>query len=374
MKKTISVLLAVLMIVMCVPLTAGAATTKNLTAFQATLSSTEASQWIIPAGVTVTVPNGSSLSIQDGVTLTVAEGGTLNLLGSCNVLEGGTLLVDGNIINAAAKLHANADASWGVAKARVRFPALSDYGLRGKIRVSVASGNAYDDLNPDFIYNNIDIDTAGQDLYFPLNKMLFIKAEVIEHGDENKYDDQYQLVYLSGVEVPYGQGMHSIMLGNAGDISFSEWDEEACLRQFKIEIPAKDGYAVYGRYGEQSLGSAVYLKYGKPFSFRVDVDPDYDKSPYAVYIVEGYGINESPSNLIKNLQLEPAAPDADGYYTIPSVKSDYTIYVLGVIDNATVDKVSGIFEMVKNVFDMIVRFFKQLLGMLGINTAANADG
>lgn len=367
MKKTLSVALAVLMIVMCIPFAAGAAGTVNLTAFKSSLASTEASNFVIPAGVTVTVPNGSSMAVQDGVTLTVSEGATLNLLGSCNVLEGGKLIVDGAIVNAENKLHANADASWGEALARVSFPALSDFGLRDKIRVSVASGNAYDDLNPDFAYANLNIDTAGRNVYMPLNKVLYIKAEVIENGDEDKYDDQYQKVFLSGVEMPYGQGMHSLTLYNAGNITFSDWDEEVCLRQFKIEIPSKDGYAVYGRYGEQSLGSAVYLKYGKPFSFRVEVDENYDKSPYAVYIVEGYGLTDSPSNLVSKLKLDPETPDADGYYTIDSVKNDYTIYVIGVIDNETVDKVSGIFEMVKNVFDMIVRFFNQLLSMLGIS-------
>ena len=139
------------------------------------------------------------------------------------------------------------------------------------------------------------------------------------------------------------------------------------LNTYRIDLPNKEGYTVYGREGEVgATDQTVYLKYGKPFSFRVEIDPAYDKSPYKVYIVSGYGwTNMDTDTILKDLQ--PAQPDSDGYYTIPSVESDYTVFVIGVIENATVEKVGGIFEQVKSIFEMIRKFFAQFLAMFGIN-------
>ena len=139
------------------------------------------------------------------------------------------------------------------------------------------------------------------------------------------------------------------------------------LNTYRIDLPNKEGYQVVGREGELgATDQTVYLKYGKPFSFRVDIDPAYDKSPYQVYIVSGYGwTNMDTSTILQD--LEPAQPDSNGYYNIPSVESDYTVFVMGVIENATVEKVGGIFEQVKSIFEMIRKFFAQFLALFGIN-------
>ena len=368
MKKTLAVLLTVCMMFAFVPFIAFAATDPIALDPASPIYSLESNkEYVIPSGVTYVVPAGTRLYVGENSKLTVAEGGSLMIDkdGGVTVYPTGELYVDGAISNA-DKID-----NKGTAMAKITFPSLYDCNLQGDITVSYAfsySGSAYDDITGGTIsYTHVSDD--GESIYAPLNQYLYIIAHIIEPvADRDKFDDALMKVRLNNVEIPYTQGNHHTLLGTSGTISYSTWtNDDDFLNTYRIDLPNKEGYQVVGREGELgATDQTVYLKYGKPFSFRVDIDPAYDKSPYQVYIVSGYGwTNMGTSTILQD--LEPAQPDSNGYYNIPSVESDYTVFVMGVIENATVEKVGGIFEQVKSIFEMIRKFFAQFLALFGIN-------
>ena len=375
MKKTLAVLLTICMMFAFVPFFAFAEETveltqDNLPANYALLSDTD---YVIKSGTTVVIPFGKTLQIPGSCTLTIEEGGTLDIQGTCTVIEAGKLVVKGNITNP-EKVTLN---QGGEAVAVIKFPALESCGLLGRINVSYAfsyTGSAYDDLNAEGL-SYTPVPETGAEIEAPLNQYIYIIAHIIEPiADRDKFDDAYMKVFIgdadggSKYEIPYTQTNHHFAVTRAGTISYSQWtNDDDFLKTYKISLPNKEGVTVYGREGEVgATDQAVYLKYGQSFSFRVEIDPAYDKSPYQVYIVKGYGAGELDTSAIL-ADVAPAEPDADGYYTISPVEGNYTVFVMGVIENATVEKVGGIFEQVKSIFEMIKKFFGQFLAMFGIS-------
>jgi len=366
MKKTLSVILAVIMVFMYVPFFAFADAATPITQSEiAELSYLIPSYNNYEASEDLTVPNNTTLFIGSDSTLTIPEGITLNIYGNVVVQSHGHLIISGNVTNA-DKITGD-----GEYIARVSFPPLANYGLEGKIEVSYAvsySGSAYDDVDTSSTLTYTAVSADGEDVYVPLNQYFYVIAHIIKPvSGLDKFDDSLMVVRLGGVEIPYTQGNHHTYLTTGGKISYSTWsNDDAFLNTYKIDLPVKDGVTVTGREGETSAdGEIVYIKYGKPFSFRVELEEEYSKSPIEVYIVSGYGWTNMDVDTIL-ADLSPATPDADGYYTIPEVKSDYTVFVMGVVANQTVDKISGIFEQVRSIFEMIKKFFEQFLALFGI--------
>ncbi len=367
MKKVLAVLLTVCMMFAVAPFFAFAEEAVVLTQdnMPANYSLVSFSEYTIEEGTTVVIPADATLQVVNSAKLTVKKGGSLIINGTAIVHEGGELIVEGNIQNA------DKITNRGRAVAKINFPSLEEAGLNGIINVSYASsysGSAYDDVDANSL-SYTPVSAAGESVYMPLNEYMYIIAHIIEpQENRDKFEDALMKVRLNGVEIPYTQGNHHTLLTVAGDITYSQWtNDNDFLKTYKIDLPSKEGYTVYGREGEVgATDKTVYLKYGKPFAFRVELDEAYSKSPMEVYIVAGYGwTNMDTTTILKD--LEPAKPDSDGYYTIPSVESDYTVFVLGVVANSTVEQVGGIFEQVKSIFEMIRKFFVQFLAVFGIN-------
>ncbi len=369
MKKTLAIVLSVLMLVCMIPFAASAATVHT---FEASADFTSSNQlvsgdtYVIPSGVTMTVPTSITLYVPTGAILRVEEGAKLNVLGSIIVLDGGQLMVEG-FLNGASNIVVDGN---GTALAEIRFPSLEKAGLSGRIEVSYGSsenGNIYEDLDGTVVFNKVSAN--GSSVYAPLNQYIYIKASIIEPDlTYDKYDDALMNVYYNGVGVPYTQGSHHTMLTTSGDITYSKWVKDSdFLNTFNIYLPTGEGYTVYGREGEQSAdGETVKLKYGQSFSFKVEIDPEYDMSAYEVYVYNGYGwTNLDTTELLKD--IAPAKPDEYGYYHIPEVKGEHTIYVVGVVKNETLLMVGDILDMIRNVFEMITGFFAELMGFLGIS-------
>lgn len=367
MKKTISVILAAVMIFMFVPYFAFAADDAQ----PLTQQEFEKMNYTLPTGSeyeaaeNLAVPAGTTSYISSNATLVIPEGKTLSIYGNIVVFTQGELRIDGSVTNS-DKITGD-----GTYIAKINFPALKEYGLEGKIEVSYAysySGSAYDNIDKNTLtYYPISAD--GESVYAPLNQYIFIVAHIIEPvANLDKYDDALMTVRLNGVEIPYTQGDHHTLLSTGGDITYTTWsNDDAYLNTFKIDLPVKEGATVIGREGEKTAdGQIVYVKYGKPFSFRVEIEPEYSKSPYEVYIVSGYGWSGLDLDVVL-AELTPAKPDADGYYTIPEVKSDYTVFVIGLLPNETIDTVSSIFDQVRSIIELIRKFFASFLALLGIN-------
>ena len=375
MKKTLAVILSAVMLLCCIPFAVNAAEQITYSASAEFTGSNElvsGNTYIISDGVTMTVPSNLTLYVPAGAVLRVAEGGKINVLGQIVVLDGGSFFVEG-FIYGASNVTVNGS---GSALAELRFPALSktsglvDANGNARINVSYASsskGDIYEDLQGTVVWNNVPV--GGTSIMAPINQYIYIKAEIVEpQAGYDKFDDSLMGVYINGVGIPFTQGSHHTLLTTSGDISYSKWVKDSdFLNTFNIYLPTGEGYTVYGREGEQSTdGETVKLKYGQSFSFKVEIDPEYDMSSYEVYIYNGYGwANMDTSSLLKD--IAPSTPDEYGYYHIPEIKGEHTIYVVGVVKNETLLMVGDILDMIRNVFEMIAGFFAELFGFLGLD-------
>ena len=376
MKKTLSVFLALVMVLSCAPVmlgfvfAAGTEYTFDESRDFAPGELVSGNNYTIPDGVTMTVPADVSLNIPLNSKLTVAEGGKLIINGEVTVAGNSTsygkLDVMGTIVGAENVGVGN----YGIANAHIRFPSLAEAGLQDVIKVWVASskeGNAYENLTENFTY--VWVNDNGADIEVPLNQYLYIKADIIKDGDyvNVKYDDSLMQVFLNRVEVPYAAESHRTKLVSAGDITYSKWTvDDDFLKTYRISLTSGTGYTVYGRDGEE--GEAL-VKFGKPFTFRVEIDEEYQMSASTmeVFIYNGYGVVNYDHNDPTQTTVRPSTPDASGYYTIPAVKNDYTVYVsmLSIPDDK-VTMIGGILQTVRSVFEMIINFFRQIANAFGI--------
>lgn len=372
MKKTLAVILSLIMLVCCIPFSANAAdTSTGLVEWSEnhTIKATNELQsnvnYTIKKGYTLTIASDVTVIVPLSCTLIVEEGATLRVYGKMVVQ--GQLRVEGLIEKGGAEKISVDDT--GSTMIAVRFPALADEGLTGRIEVAYGvskTGDPYENLQEGFAYTAVA--DAGETVYVELNQYVYVKASIKEPDPAyDKFDDSLMKVYVNNMPQAYGQGCYSFKVVSSSDISYSPWtSDNDFLSTFNIYLPTGEGYAVYGREGEQSaLGETVKLKYGQTFSFKVELDPEYDMSVYEVYIYNGYGwTNLDPSQDLAD--IEPAKPDEYGYYTISEVKGEHTVYVVGVVANETLLMVGNILDMVKNIFEMIAGFFAEILAFFGM--------
>lgn len=373
MKKTLAVILSLVMLLCCVPFAANAADAPagNLVEWSEnhTIKATNELQsnvnYTIKSGYTLTIASDVTVIVPLSCTLIVEEGASLRVYGKMVVQ--GQLRIEGLIERGGAeKITVDDSGSTFVA---VRFPALADEGLSGRIEVAYGeskTGDPYSDLQEGFALKSVA--AAGETIYVSLNQYVYVKASIIEPDPAyDKFDDSLMRVYVNNAPQAYGQGVYSFKAVTASEISYSPWTtDNDFLSTFNIYLPTGEGYTVYGREGEQSaLGETVKLKYGQTFSFKVEIDPEYDMSAYEVYIYNGYGwTNLDPSQDLAD--IEPAKPDEYGYYTISNIKGEHTVYVVGVVANETLLMVGNVLDMVKNIFEMISAFFVEILAFFGL--------
>lgn len=380
MKKTLSVVLSVIMLLCCLPFAVSAAEQITFAAgdkFTTSNQLVSGNTYTIPDGVTMQVSSDLTLYVPTGAQLRVAEGGKLNVLGQIVVLDGGALYVEGFLYGASNVTVNGTGDAW----CEIRFPALDttsglvDKNGNPRIKVSYGSsenGNIYEDQQGTVDFQTVGI--TGAEIMAPLNQYIYIKADIVEPDlAYDKFDDSLMNVYFNGVGVPFTQGSHHTLLTTSGDVSYSKWtNDNDFLNTFNIYLPTGEGYTVYGREGEQSAdGETVKLKYGQSFSFKVEIDPEYDMSAYEVYIYNGYGWTDlDTETLLKD--IAPAKTDDYGYYHIDEVKGEHTIYVVGVMENETLLMVGDILDLVRNIFEMITAFFAELMGFFGIDLGETA--
>lgn len=373
MKKTLAVILSLVMLLCCVPFAANAADEPVSTLVEwsenHTIKATNELQsnvnYTIKKGYTLTIASDVTVIVPLSCTLIVEEGATLRVYGKMTVQ--GQLRVEGLIERGGAEKITVDDT--GSTMVAVRFPALADEGLSGRISVSYGvstTGDPYADLQEGFALKSVS--DSGETVYVSLNEYVYVKAAINEpEPPYDKFDDALMQVYVNNMPQAYGQGVYNFKVVSSSNISYSPWtNDNDFLSTFEILLPTGEGYAVYGREGEQSaLGETVKLKYGQTFSFKVEIDPEYDMSAYEVYVYDGYGwTNLDPSQDLAD--IEPVKPDEYGYYSIKDIKGPHTVYVVGVVANETILMVGNILDMVKNIFEMISAFFAEILGFFGL--------
>lgn len=399
MKKALSLILCAVMMLGCFSIAVSAADpytiTSNFTSSNQLESGTAdiPNVYTIPSGVSVAVPSDLTLYIPANAELVVSEGATLTVYGTVSVLKKGELTVRGTLENSSKVICEDGtnDAVAGKATVLVNFAKLADYGLVG--RETPITVSYFTSLDPyaeaavnsgslaATIVNLTGIEDDEYTAVVNLNETLFIKVAIGEpEPPKDKYDDGAITVFANGIGVAYGNGWHRVKAATSMKITYTAWrnGHDADFYTTKlISLPTGEGYEVIGRDGETADDGAIRVKYGQPFSFRVEIDEAYDMSDYKVYVYNGYGwlkINPNQSDVSEEVEgdgsllggflpidgVPAAVPDADGFYTINNVNGDITIYVVGVVKNATINMIGNIIETIRNIFNLIKEFFESI--------------
>lgn len=381
MKKVLSIILAAVLLVGCLPFTVFAAGTVTFSASREFTASDElqsGTNYLIPAGVTMTVRSDMTLYIPSGTKLEIEEGGTLNVLGTVSVLKSGSIYCRGTIKNS-GNIQLNSDPvgegeTAPDVKVQFRFPDLASpsVNLQNKIDVYYDIGDGI-----------VSVPVSGADRYLPLRSEVKIYAKIREpRADRDKFDDALLKLKFNEVSLEYvtgekkGEGYFVTTASTGGDISYAKWtSDNDFLTTLRIVLPSGEGYECVPRYPDRitkTEDGTIIVKYGEPFSFKVELDEAYDMSNYEVYIYNGYGwLNletdasaQTGDNAEASLSIA-AKPDAYGYYNIPSgsMVGDLTISVRGVMKNSTINLIGNLLETFKNIFNMLREFFDGLKQM-----------
>ena len=369
MKKTMSILLAAVMLLAFLPAVFATPITDINFDEDYTFSNSDellsGYDYTVNPGKTVTVPAGVTLYIPENGSLTISRNATLEVAGSIVVMETGRLTVNGAITGDASKI-----TGAGTREVEIRFPSLSSAGWASTdLEIWWAyseSGNANENQINGFTFTKVP--AAGKNVYCPLNTYIYVKADITRDGalSEIKYDDNLLGVTMNGIDMPIrAEQVHFTKIKTSGTVAYSSWtNEDDYLKTYKISLTSGTGYTVIGQDGEYET---AYVKYGLPFSFKVEIDENYSmvEDTLEVYIYNGYGVvNYNPA---PGTTVTPTQPDAAGNYTIPFVNSDYTVYVSMLpMDDDMTTKVGGILQTIRTVFEMIINFFRQIVNAFNI--------
>ena len=403
MKKALSLFLACLMLLACVPVMASAA---NITWDNV---ATDSSTYTIPAGDTVTVTGTRTITgaliVEEGANLVIAYGGTLIIAGTGKLVNNGNTSVRRG---GSLTLSATGDSEYtaalvnnetGVIDIEIdTFCALGlgSYGYnRGtinniermnvkgslvhmvKIPADFADSYRYTETwNRQDITVNFDVDyfmyqAGSEDLDYldPTKYYKDDKTEIwVENGNqifilitpENGVGDwvdtgRMKLVVNgqmldSKARIDNDRGVFCITPTSAVTATVYSTQYKDIEKLFEVELPRTEGYYTITKDGDVDVAT---VEYGKTLSFRVVLAEDYDKSDYYVYI--------------NGLYVDP---DEYGYYDVTGpitvdgmsnqggVQEDIEIIVMGIAPNERVEMFQGIIGFIKEIFDVIKSIFE----------------
>jgi len=361
MKKVIALLLSALMIFGTFAITASAADPIEITTSKKFTSSSELNAgetYKVKPDVTVTVPSDVTLYIPAGTHLIIEEGAALNVLGTIVVLDGGVLEIHGTLVHGE---NIATEGKTSQAVVDVNFPAVSNYIGATASDLAVKVYATYQrSSDPADMAEGLDV-SAGGSVPVQVNTAIKIAPDV--DGDE--YDDSLFTVYADGVAVEWLRNCRPLTVVGTHEITYMGVEKKADLyRDCLIYLPTGKGYEVVGRNGEMTEDGTIKIKYGTTFSFRLELDPDYDRSAIEVYAYTGYGyLNLKTDEELA--QLPALEADEYGYYSVP-IDNNKTIQVVGVVSNETLGTVTGIMDTVRNILNMLLSYLKQILGAFGI--------
>lgn len=413
MKKTLSVILAALLLVCCLPFSVSAEETGVSAAEYA-----EANGYVldsahpvytVAADETFTIDKGDTLYIDSDATLEVY--GTLEVNGSV-ISRGGDLVLKLDTENGTYGKLAQPDDGVGHVggnypsnyRAEVMFSGknleeytVSEHHIGNAKYYSTENGSSYADIEHENDFQPFSFNSIVQ---VNLCQYLFFKMDLQdETGSNKKYDADKLAFNFNDVTVKNAQSINQIYVTTAGVISFAgskSWNEDTFLRTFRIYIPSGTGYSAYGINGEVSAETeTVRLKYGTDFTFRVDIDSDYSRSEtereiylintyqfvpsrYSATLAEMAGANDNWKDdtfyetegkypcVLKFKDSDGSDGklyiDENGFCHIPGsyIDRDCSIAVTGVVKNETITFAAKIVGMLRNIVDQIRDFFTYL--------------
>ncbi len=412
MKKTIAVLLSCIMLLACVPFTASAAEqTFNGTGMIQTPETINAGTTYIISGTytvntTITVMQGAEIIIQDGGSLVfVGETGRLVNSGTVTVKRNGTLALNGIGSGAQATLVNNATgviildnsslASLGKNSQAFNYGNMKNLDrmdIKGTLTHQVTiPGSFHADYSYVETFNNKNFTTDFAVSYYipqegdealdytneskyelnPTEKTVSVihgqKLYIMitpEEGLEGDWCDVGRMQLTAGgqnvpvtehEEIPNDRGVFCVTPANALELGIYSTSYKDLVKIFEIILPNTEGYYVISKDGDVDEAT---VEYGKVFSFRVVLSPEYDKSDSYVYVNAFY-----------------MEPDEYGYYDVTGpivdegmatnggVQEDIEIQVMGVSSNESQAMMGSLVGFIQQIFSVIEEIFSYFLGI-----------
>lgn len=407
MKKVFAILLTCVMLLTCVPFSASAAeVVANGAETVSVPFSVNAGDTYIVTGTytiatTMTIMEGASLVVEEGGSIIfTGESGRLINSGSVTVKRNGTLALNGigtgaqgaTFINnekgvftldngSMCTLSKNSQGfNYGniknIDRMDVKGTLTHQVTIPGSFNVDYSyvetwnrlsfntsyyvsyyipkEGDADLDYTEDSSYTLINADTTvpvihGQKLYVMITP---------EEGSEGDWADVGRMQLIAGGQnvaatehekIDNDRGVFCISPANALELGVYSTSYKDLVKLFEINLPRTEAYYVISKDGDVD---EITVEYGKTFSFRVVLSPDYDKSDYYCYV--------------NTLYMEP---DEFGYYDVTGpivdegmatdggVQEDITIQVMGVAANARQEMVGSLVGFIQEIFSVFKEIF-----------------
>lgn len=419
MKKTLAILLACIMLFACVPFTASAADVMwNQTGTKTAPETVNAGTTVIVTGTytiatTLTVMEGAEIVVQDGGsliftgetgrlinsgTVTAKRNGTItfNGIGTGNQgatfvnNEKGVLILDnGSLVSLSKNSQGfnygnmkNIDRMdiKGTLTHQVQIPAsfsvnysyvetynnqnfTTDYTVSYYIPKEGDAPLDYTETSSYAPVGNADITVPvihGQKLYVMITPEEGLEGDWCDVGRMQLTAGGQNVAVTEHEQIPNDRGVFCITPANALELGVYSTSYKDLVKIFKIMLPNTEAYYVISKDGDVDEAT---VEYGKFFSFRVVLSPDYDKSETYVYVNAFY-----------------MEPDEYGYYDVTGpivdegmanaggVQEDIEIQVMGVSSNesqAMMGSLVGFIQQIISVIEEMFSYFLSLFDGLG---------
>lgn len=412
MKKTIAILLSCIMLLACIPFTASAADVTWSSVETKTAPETiNAGTKVIVTGTytiatTLTVMQGAEVVVEDGGSLIfTGEAGRLINSGTVSVKRNGTLTLNGIGTGAQATFVNNATGEFTLDNGSLASLSKNSQGfnygnmrnldrmdIKGTLSHQVTIPGSFSD-NYSYVetFNNKNFTTDYTVSYYIPQE----GDEPLDYIDESKYSlnpDEKTVSVIHGQklyvmitpeeglegdwcdigrmqltaggqnvavteheQIPNDRGVFCITPANSLQLGVYSTAYKDLVKIFEIILPNTEGYYVISKDGDVDVAT---VEYGKVFSFRVVLAPEYDKSESFVYV--------------NALYMEP---DEYGYYdvtgpivdegmaTVGGVQEDIEIQVMGVSSNESQAMMGSLVGFIQQIFAVIEEIFSYFLGI-----------
>ncbi len=411
MKKFIAILMTCIMLLACVPFTVSAAETVW------SESTTVNAAFSVPAGDTYRITGTYTISttarVEEGATLVIAKGGSVIFTGAAGRLinSGKVIVENGGNLNLSGTGSELADATFvnndtgvltigttaecylasgsaafnygtieNIDKMTVKGTLSHQVTIPGTFTVGYSYLETWNRQNFETTYTvgyyqyqagDADLDYTESSSYtlasaettvlVPHGQKLFLMITP-EEGVEGDWCDIGRMQITAGGQslkaddtIDNDRGVFCITPANALKVQVYSTSYKDLVKIFEITLPRTEAYYVISKDGDVDVAT---VEFGKVFSFRVVLSPDYDKSDSYVYV--------------NTLYMEP---DEYGYYDVTGpivaegmasaggVQEDVEIQVMGVSANASQEMMGSLVGFIQQIFSVIEEIFSYFLGI-----------
>lgn len=367
MKKTIAILVACIMLIASIPFTVSAEnviidTDTNYTE-AITVNADDTVE--IKANVTVSakLENHGTIIIYNGGSLTVISGGNLENYGNIEVKTGGKLdVINGGSLNNYVTIPGSFSRTYDWKETWNRQPLTVQFDVAYYMYKQGDTDDAY--TNFDNYKNILVADTTipvpyGEELFImviprlgPTQDGEWVGAErmKLKVGSSTigvttilETDSDY-------VRLPEYGAVFTVVPSNAFKIEVASTEYKDLVKIFDIALPRTEGYYVIT---DKNDVDNVKVEFGDTLSFRVVLEPDYDKSDEVHVYVNT--VHMEPHDFGYYRVAGPMT--SEGFATAGGVQDHLTISVMGVVSNESQEQMSSLVLMLQEIFSIIKEIF-----------------